>query len=477
MGKRIIALLALILFILLIVNLNFIHYETTTMTIIYVLIVIGFAVFMFIKRNDNTVSKEDFMNFKVGYGKENKEFVIPTKNYMGKLVPNEVVIERTGVDAVKYALENPINSERLSSLIKPGQKIVIVTSDITRPMPSKVVLPYVIDEILEAGAKLDDITIVFGLGSHRKHTEDEKKYIVSEEIYNKVKCIDSNPDDVKHLGTTKRGTPVDIFSVVADADFRICLGNIEYHYFAGYSGGAKAIMPGVSTREAIQCNHSAMVKDEAKAGDMINNPVRQDIDEVGEFISIDFILNVVLDESKEIIYASAGHYIDAHRKGCEFLDQFYKISIPFKADIVIVSPGGYPKDINLYQAQKALDNAKHAVKDGGVIILVAACTEGLGEKVFEKWMLNAESNDSMIEDIQKHFELGGHKAAAIALVNKKASIYLVSDMKPDFVEKIFMKPFDSVDEALQNALKVVGKDSNVLFMPFGGSTLPYVDND
>lgn len=274
------------------------------------------------------------------------------------------------------------------------------------------------------------------------------------------------------MGTTTMGTPVDIFTPVAKADRRICLGNIEYHYFAGYSGGAKAIMPGVSTRAAIQSNHSAMVKAEARAGAMDDNPVRQDIEEVVDYCPIDFILNVVLDEKKKIIKAVAGHHIKAHREGCKFLDSLYKIAIPERADIVITTPGGYPKDINLYQAQKALDNAKHAVKDGGVVILLAACTEGLGEEVFERWMLNASSIDSTIDDIQKNFELGGHKAAAISLVNKKAQIYLVSDMEADFVEKLFLKPFSEVNDALDCAFKKLGKDAKVLLMPFGGSTLP-----
>ena len=376
---------------------------------------------------------------------------------------------------MEHALQNPINSKRLSEIVKPGKKIAIITSDITRPMPSKIVLPPVIKEIEKAGCSLEDVTIVFGLGSHRKHTEEEKKNLVSEEIYNKIKCVDSDPSECRHLGETSRGTPVDIFSVVADADYRICLGNIEYHYFAGYSGGAKAIMPGVSTKEAIQANHSHMVKDSAKAGAIDDNPVRQDIDEVAKFINIDFIVNVVLNENKEIIYAVAGHYIDAHREGCRFLDKFYKCPIPEKADIVITTPGGFPKDINLYQAQKALDNAKHAVRNGGVVILVAACTEGLGEKIFERWMTNAEDSESMISDIQEKFELGGHKAAAIALVKQKASIYLVSQMEPSFVKKIFMEPYSNVNEALQDALKKVGRDAQVLFMPFGGSTLPVIE--
>jgi nickel-dependent lactate racemase len=414
------------------------------------------------------------MHFKYGYGKEYREFDIDDKNILAELGQNTVETALTGVDEVRRALKEPIGTGRLLTLVKPGEKIAVITSDITRPMPSKLVLPSVVEELVEAGIPYEDITVVFGLGSHRKHTEEEKKYLVGEDIYGKIRCVDSDVKQCKMLGTTTRGTPVEIFDVVADADRRICLGNIEYHYFAGYSGGAKAIMPGVSTRAAIQANHSAMVKDAARAGAIDDNPVRQDIDEVVEFIPIDFILNVVLDENKKIIKAVAGHYMQAHREGCRFLDGLYKIEIPRRADIVITTPGGYPKDINLYQAQKALDNAKHAVRDGGIIILLASCTEGFGEGVFERWIQESTSPDDLITRIRSHFELGGHKAAAIALVEKKAGIFIVSDMADEKAKKLYMESFGSMKDALDRAFARLGKDSMVLLMPHGGSTLPVV---
>lgn len=412
------------------------------------------------------------MKYTFGFGKGKLDFNIEDKNVLGVLMPNEVKIGVTGIEEVKRAMENPIASQRLKDIVKSGEKIVIVTSDITRPMPSKVVLPAVIEELNTAGISDDDITIVFALGSHRAHTEEEKKYLVGDEIYNRIKCIDSNSTGYVHLGVTQNGTPVEINTNVVEADRRICLGNIEYHYFAGYSGGAKAIMPGVSTRAAIQANHSRMVDERAKTGNIKTNPVRLDIEAVEKFVPIDFILNVVLDSNKQITKAVAGHYIEAHREGCKFLDKFYKINIEEKADIVIATPGGYPKDINLYQAQKALDNSKHAVKDGGIIILVASCKEGLGEKTFENWMLNSEKPVDMIEEIKRNFQLGGHKAAAIAMILQKSKIYLVSELDPDFVKSIFMEPFADVQSALNEAFEEKGNNSKAILMPFGGSTLP-----
>ena len=199
-----------------------------------------------------------------------------------------------------------------------------------------------------------------------------------------------------------------------------------------------------------------------------------DIEEAGRICGIDFILNVVLSEHKEIIRAVAGHPVAAHRAGCRFLDRIYLKILPRAADIVLVSQGGAPKDLNLYQTQKALDNAKHAVKKGGTIILIGSCKEGLGEKVFEEWMLNAPTAESMIERIGRDFQLGGHKAAAIAMVLQNAEIYLVSELEDSFVERIFLKPAKSAQEAFDRAFARHGKDCRVLAMPYGGSTLPRV---
>ncbi|NMA34197.1 MAG: nickel-dependent lactate racemase [Clostridiaceae bacterium] len=414
------------------------------------------------------------MHFKYKYGRGYREFDIPDVNIMAELRQNDVRVELTGIDEVRRALREPISSKRLSGIVSSGEKTVIVTSDITRPMPTRTVLPVVLEELQSAGVRYEDITVVFALGSHRKHTEEEMRYLLGDDIYEKVRCVDSDPDRCRMLGTTSRGTPVEIFEEVADADRIICLGNIEYHYFAGYSGGAKAIMPGVSTRAAIQANHSAMIRDEARAGALDGNPVRKDIDEVAKFVPIDFIVNVVLDENKNIIKAVAGHYLHAHREGCLFLDTLYKVTIPAKADIVITTPGGFPKDINLYQAQKALDNAKHAVRDDGIIILLASCSEGYGEKVFERWINSSDSPDSLIERIKTNFELGGHKAAAIALVEKKARVFIVSDLDRGMCERLYMEPFSGMQEALERAFSLLGPDARVLLMPHGGSTLPVV---
>ncbi len=414
------------------------------------------------------------MKLEFGFGTGIQTVEVPDQNVLGVLHANEVECELTGEAEVRRALSAPIGAPLLKDVVKPGEKIAIITSDITRPMPTYVVLPPLLDTLYEAGVRKEDITLVFALGSHRKHKPEEMKKLAGERAFSEITCVDSDPSDCVHMGTTSHGTPVDITRVVAEADRRICLGNIEYHYFAGYSGGAKAIMPGVSTRDAIQANHSQMVKPEACAGRLDGNPLREDIEEAGKIVGIDYIVNVVLDEHKKVIMAAAGDAVKAHREACRFLDRIYRKEIPQRADIVLVSQGGAPKDLNLYQTQKALDNAKHAVKKGGIVILIGSCKEGLGERVFEEWMTKSPTASSMIERIQTDFQLGGHKAAAIAMVLENADIYLVSDLEDEFVRGIFLEPKPSAQKALDDAFEKLGKDATVLAMPYGGSTLPCV---
>ncbi len=408
----------------------------------------------------------------LGYGQGEQTLTIKEKNLLAVLEPNEIDIKTSADAELKRALARPVAAKRLKDIVLPGEKIALITSDITRPMPTAQVLPALLAELYAAGARREDITLVFGLGIHRRQSAAEQEKLVGSRVLRELRCLDSDPQDFINFGSTKRGTPVDIFRPVAEAERRICLGNIEYHYFAGYSGGAKALMPGVSSQAAIQNNHSLMLQDKARAGLLAGNPVREDIEEAAALVGIDFILNVVLDEKKRILRAFAGQPQKAHQAGCKLLDQLYKVPLPALADIVIVSQGGSPKDLNLYQLQKALDNAQHAVKEGGIIILVGACPEGLGNERFASWLHEAKAPRDLITRIRTNFALGGHKAAAIALVLEKAAIYLVSELADDLVRDIFMQPFGSCQAALEAALAKKGPAASVLVIPSGGSILP-----
>jgi nickel-dependent lactate racemase len=381
---------------------------------------------------------------------------------------------RSNVDPVRLALAAPLDSPRLRQLVHPGQQVVILTSDITRPCPSERILPPLVEELTAAGVRDQDMCVVFGLGSHRPHTPEEQARLVGKEIYTRLRCIDSDPNQTIYIGRTSRGTPVEVFEPVARADVRIAVGNVEPHYFAGYSGGAKAILPGVCSLATIRANHALMVDPRARSGNIADNPVRQDIEEGAAMVGIDFILNVVLDRQKNIVAASAGHPVTAYRWACQVVDALSMTPVPQLADIVIVSAGGYPKDINMYQAQKALDNAAMAVKPGGQIIWAAQCPEGLGHGTFEEWMVGS-TPAQILERIQQDFVLGGHKAAAIARVQQGASILLVSALPEDLVRACNMQPYPDLQSALQAALGRAGNDPFITVIPEGASVLPKVE--
>jgi nickel-dependent lactate racemase len=398
---------------------------------------------------------------------------VPDANLQGVLLPKQNAAPPDEEVLLREALDNPIGTARLREMVRPGQRVAIVTSDMTRPCPSERLLPLVLDELAAAGVPDEDVTVILALGLHRPMTEAEREAAVGAEVYRRMRVINHDPADCLRLGVTAAGTPVEIFRPLAEADFRICLGNLELHYFAGYSGGAKAVLPGCASRYTLDANHALMVRPEARAGRLDGNPVRADLEEGAALLGVDFILNVVMDGHR-IVGAVAGDATAAHRRGCELVAERGIVEIDSPADVVLVSTGGHPKDLNLYQAQKALDNAAYAVRDGGVLILVAECPEGFGNTTCEAWLTEAKSPDEILARIQQAFVLGGHKAAAIAAVQKRASIYLVSSLPNDLVLRCRMTPFGALDKALAAAFHTLGPGASVLILPQGGSILPLV---
>ena len=414
------------------------------------------------------------MKVDLGFREETIPVEIPDHHLQAVLQPASGKCERSEEEIVTSALAAPVGTPRLSQMVRPGQKIVIVTSDITRPMPTSRVAKYILDELTAGGARYEDITMVFATGVHRKPPAEECRKLAGDFAYSKIRCIGSDNEDVVRIGRTSRGTEVEIMRLVAEADFRICLGNIEFHYFAGFSGGAKAIVPGVASKRTIKMNHSLMMDPRSFAGNIVDNPVRLDLEEAVSFRPVQFIFNVVLDAHKRIVFAVAGDLTRAHRVGCDFLRRANLCPIDGEADIVVASMGGSPKDLDLYQSQKAIDNAFHAVKPGGVIILAASCREGFGEKTFEKWIREAKTSGDLIRRLKADFELGGHKAAAIAKTLNKAAVWLRSDMPDDVVAGAFLTPIKDVQSAVDEAIRRAGPQAKVIVMPFAGSTLPVI---
>ncbi len=407
----------------------------------------------------------------LAFGSAEIEFGIPNRNLSGIILPSEPQEKEKSTLLIKKALENPINSKRLCELVDPDSKIAIIVSDVTRPTPTEKILPPLLEELYLGGAINKNITIVYALGLHRQQTEEECRQLVGEEIYENIKCIQHDKNRCRHIGETSFGTPVEVFEEVADADVIICTGTLEFHYYAGYGGGGKAILPGVSSEKSIHSFHSFYSKffEGGPLSGNVNSPARKNIEEAAKLTGVDFILNVVLNSRKEVAAAVAGDFIEAHRKGAEYVDSMYKVPVE-PADAVIVSCGGFPKDINLYQATKALENAIPAVKERGSIVLVAECAEGIGNKVYERWSRECKTPEEAIEKFRVHFELGGHKAAIVGKAAKEFKLYFVSKL-PDLESRsAFFIPAKSVQEAVEQILSE-NPEAKIHVMPNGGWTL------
>ena len=392
------------------------------------------------------------MKIDIPFGKGKINLNIPDKNILDIVSDENVSNNLDENKIILQALENPIKSKKISEIARDRKSSCIIVSDITRPCPSYKFLPFLIKELVKGGMKNKDIRIIFGVGIHRKHTDEEKRKLVGDHVYENIKTIDSDASRSKLIGHTSRGTPLEVFEEVLGSDLLIATGNIEYHYFAGYSGGAKAVLPGVCTRNSIQSNHSLMLEDGASAGNFFSNPVRQDMEEAGRLAGIDFIFNVILDDKKNIIAAVAGKNNEAYFEGIEKYDSIYKREVKEAADIVVTSHGGYPKDMNLYQSQKALENVKEIATENGTIVLVASCCEGYGDDVFQQWMADCKDYVCLSERLKKKFVLGGHKAVAVSRLLTKAGVLLYSNFSKEETEKMGFKKVEDIQKYIDNEI-------------------------
>ena len=400
------------------------------------------------------------MGLNLGYGLGFVKFE-PPENFQ-ILMPEE--LPAADGSEIERAMDESLGQD-LADYGGRGRSASILVSDITRPSPSHIMLAPLAKKLKELG--FYDLLVVFALGTHRRMTLDEEKLLLRD--FSDMPHLQHDLKKCVVLGKTKRGTPVEIFEIVASTDLIIATGNIEYHYYAGYSGGAKAVLPGVSSERSVNTNHELMRDPRAVSG-RLDSPVRQDFEDAAGIAGLDYILNVVLNSKKEVVRAVAGDFIKAHRAGAAVVDQMYRKTVK-SAEIVITCAGGRPKDINLFQAQKALDNAKGAAAPGGTIILLAECSEGLGHPVFERWVKEAECAEDCIERFGREYEFGGHKAAFLAKESLEHKIILVSSLPRELAEMCFFQPASTLDEAMAAAYKRHGKDASMLIMPYGNLTL------
>jgi nickel-dependent lactate racemase len=400
---------------------------------------------------------------KLGYGAGSVSLEVEGDQRFELVLPKELAGAPDEAAEIERALDDPVGPSLQD--FAGCKRAAIMASDITRPAPTSKMLPPLVRRLEDLG--VSEILIVFGLGTHRRMTAEEENRLLGGSSH--LHHIQHDKDQCVRLGETSWGTPVEILEDVASSDLKIGTGNIEYHYYAGYSGGAKALLPGVSSENSVNKNHAMMTDPLAKSGSL-NNPVRQDMEEAAKIAGLDFILNVVLNSRKEIVRAVAGDYVKAHRVGAEVVDEMYR-KVVKPAEIVITCAGGRPKDINLFQAQKAMENAKEAVLAGGSLILLAECSEGLGHPVFERWAREAICAEDCVERFGREYEFGGHKAALIARESLQKDLILVSSMRPDLAEMCFFRHAKSLEEALTMARERQGQNARTIVMPHGNLTL------
>jgi nickel-dependent lactate racemase len=410
------------------------------------------------------------------YGKTDVCVRVPARNLLGTIEPKE---RQGAVDAkaeVERALKEPIGSKRLSEIAKPESKVAIVVDDATRKVPSEVLLLPVLAELNAAGVKDENVTVIFGCGTHRAVKPEEATALVGAEALKRVKAIshDCRAADLVHVGTTKtHGNKVYVNRVFAEADVKVLLGDVGFHYYAGYGGGRKSVLPAVCGEETIKHNHAMLLHANARTGILEDNPVHRDMTEAARLAKVDFIVNVVENKKGEIVKAFAGDLEQAFMEAVKLVDEMYRVTVDRRADILVVSAGGHPADMNLYQAYKALDNALDAVKRGGVIILVAECPEGHGNQVFYDWMTRLGDLKNVEREVKRNFVMGGHKAYYLLKALQNHQIILVSSLPDYYATSIFkLKTARAVNDALAEALKIVGSASRVWAMPQGSYTLP-----
>ncbi|HLE74997.1 MAG TPA: nickel-dependent lactate racemase [Candidatus Bathyarchaeia archaeon] len=412
------------------------------------------------------------------YGKTDICVRVPARNLLGSIEPKE----RAGVaDAkaeVERALKEPIGSKRLSEIVKPEHKVAIVVDDATRHTPSDVMLLPVLAELNAGGVKDENVTVVFGCGTHRAVKAEEAVKLLGEEVLKRVKTVshDCKAQDLVYVGTTrKHGNKVYLNRTFAEVDVKVLLGDVGFHYYAGYGGGRKSVLPAVAGEETIKHNHALLLHANARTGVLAGNPVHEDMTEAARMAKVDFILNVVTNSKGEVVKAFAGDLEQAFLEAVRVVDEMYRVTVDRRADIVVASAGGYPADVNLFQAYKAVDNALEVVKRGGVIILVAECPEGHGNQVFYDWMVRFGELKAVEREIKRNFVLGGHKAYYLLKALQNHQIILVSSLPDYYAANIFkLKTARAVNNALNEALKIVGSNGRVWVMPYGNFTLPEV---
>ena len=382
------------------------------------------------------------METELKYGNHLHRIQIPNKAEVTVLKPNTFPELDSIPDALQKTLARPTGSRPLRTLLqeKKPKKIAIAIPDETRPVPVKDILPELLAQIRSAlpELKADDVNIIIGGGLHPPQDQKAQNRILPRNIVPGCSIFthDAKNSRVKDFGTTSRGTPVRINSAYASAEFKMAVGQIDPHQFVGFTGGAKGVAIGCASAETIEHNHGLMFSEYARVGNIDKNPVREDLNEAGRMIGLDFVINVVMNADKKVVRLLAGEPEKVLKQGSKTCAAVYGVRLSHKFDIVVASCGGLPKDISLYQAQKGLNLASHAVKRGGQILLLAACTQGVGDDIYFDYVCQFATPGEVLQDFKMlGFKMGAHKAYLFGRTLANYDVAVLSDLDPAILRK------------------------------------------
>ncbi len=409
------------------------------------------------------------------YGKEFLEYAPDRPCAVLTSSVEEYIPEKKGADLVLAALARPVESPCLWELAQGKNKVVLIASDHTRPVPSRIIVPYMLGEIRKGNPRAD-ITILIATGCHRTTTKEELISKFGEEIVQNEKIVIHDCDDeamLAELGTLPSGGKCVVNRLAVEADLLVAEGFIEPHFFAGFSGGRKSVLPGIAGRKTVLANHCAdfIAHPKARTGVLEGNPIHKDMLWAAEKAGLAFIVNVVLNGEKEAIFATAGHPVHAHKVGTDFLASLCQVKAK-PADVVVSTNGGYPLDQNLYQAVKGMTAAESAVKDGGVIIMLSKSDDGIGGEHFYKQLSCGKAPKQIIDEFLARdrdcTRPDQWQSQIFARVLARARVIYISHLSDETVREMNMTPAHSIPQALSLAKEFLGKeDYSLTLIPDG----------
>ncbi len=421
------------------------------------------------------------MRVKLAYGRHGLDVELPAQTEV--ILPGLIAGLPDEGQAIRAALGHPIDSPPLADLAKPGHRVVIVHTDITRATPNNRLLPVLLAELEEAGVRREDVTLINGLGTHRRQTELELRAMLGDAVVENYRCLQHSCFDDENLislGVTALGHPVRVNRTYLEADVRILTGFIEPHFFAGFSGGPKAILPSLAGAESVYSNHGlAMIADpRATWGVTHGNPIWEEMKEVALMTRPTFLLNVALNSDHAITGVFAGDMLAAHAAGCEFVRECAMAAVAAPYDIVVTTNSGYPLDQNLYQSVKGMSAAAKVVKPGGAIIMAAGCEDGIPDHGrYAELLRRGETPQGVLDLVsQPGFEAQDQwQVQTQAQIQLHAAVYVYSEGLSDAqIKAALFEPCRSIEATVAHLVTVYGPGARICALPQGPQTIPYL---